>query len=152
VPVSVTVRCLLEQIQMTIEEIGDSLPNGFHDADIYSINIEYGKEEATFLIDVDLSSFEGPVDIPHREGLLKLTGLLYCVIEPPTGSFSKEYVSSPDKLSIASDSSDFSLLHSSPKLPEPLPDGSFRHWFFITSHNSFIYVAAMDASFEWKES
>jgi hypothetical protein len=136
---------------MTIDEIRRSLPNGFHDSDICSINIDYVKEEATFLIDVDLTSPDGPVDISHLEGLLKLTGLLYCVIEPPAVGFSKGYVSDPDKLWIASDSSDFSLLYSSPKLPEPLSDGAFRHWFFISSQNSFIYVAAVDASFEWKE-
>jgi len=138
------------EYDMTIDTISDSLPNGFHDADICSIHIDYVKEEALFLIDIDLSSPEEKVEAPSRQGELKLTGLLYCVIEPPSGSYSKEYICGEDKLWIVSDSSDFSVLKNCPKLPEPLPDNSFRHWFFISSHNCFIYVAAMDASFRWK--
>ena len=62
---------------MTIDTISDSLPNGFHDADICRIHIDYVKEEALFLIDIDLSSPEEKVEAPSRQGELKLTGLLY---------------------------------------------------------------------------
>ena len=107
--------------------------------------------EVTFLIDVDLTSPDEKID-PSRRGELKLTGLLYCVIEPPRHSFEKEYIFEADELWITSDSSDFSVLKECPKLPDPIPEGGFRHWFFISSHNCFIYVAAMDASFGWKDS
>jgi hypothetical protein len=137
---------------MTIEEVGDTLPNGFHDSDILGINLDYVRGEATFLIDVDLTSPDEEVEVPSRYGELKLTGLLYCVIEPPGYSLAKEYVFSEDKLWITSSSSDFSELKEYPKLPEPIPDGGFRHWFFISNHNCFIYVAAMGAGFRWKDS
>jgi hypothetical protein len=137
---------------MTIDEIGKSLPNGFHDAYILAISLDYVNESATFRFQIDLSSFvKGvEVDIPSRVGELKLTGLLYCVIEPPSGySFTKEYIPSDDKLWIVSDSSDFSKLKNCPTFPDPLPDGSFRHWFWSSSHNNIVYVAAMNASFDW---
>lgn len=134
---------------MTIEEIGDSLPNGFHDSDILGISIDYVRGEATFLIDVDLTLPGEKVEVPNRHGELKLTGLLYCVIEPPGYSLAKEYVFCEDRLWITGDSGDFGELKEYPKLPEPIPDGGFRHWFFISSHNCFIYVAAMDAGFKW---
>lgn len=136
---------------MTIEEIGDTLPNGFHDSDILGINIDYVRGEVTFLIDVDLTSPDEKVEVTSRHGELKLTGLLYCVIEPPGYSLTNEYVPAEDKLWITGDSSDFSELKECPKLPEPIPDGGFRHWFFISSHNFFIYVAAMNAGFQWKD-
>jgi hypothetical protein len=137
---------------MTIEEVGNLLPNGFHDSDILGISIDYVRGEVTFLINVDLTSPDEKVEVPSRHGELKLTGLLYCVIEPPHHSFEKEYIFEEDELWITSDSSDFSVLKECPTLPEPIPDGGFRHWFFISSHNCFIYVAAMDASFLWKNS
>ena len=136
---------------MTIDAISDELLNGFHDSHILRINIDYVRGEATFLIDVDLSSPEGEVKVLKRRGELKLTGLLYCVIEPPGYSLSKEYVFAEDSIWIAADSSDFSELEEQPKLPEPIPDGGFRHWFYDNNHNSFIYVAAMNAGFEWCE-
>ena len=138
---------------MNIDEIKNSLPNGFHDAESLRICIDYAHETADFLIDFDLSSPDSDMEVSSRQGLLKLSGLLYCVIEASKSSSSiPEYMpGGDDKLWIASDSSDFGVLTDLPLLPDPLPENSFRHWFFITSHNSFIYVAAMNASFEWKD-
>jgi hypothetical protein len=136
---------------MTIDEISCEFSSGFHDSHILRISIDYVRGEAAFLIDVDLTLPDEKVDVPSRQGELKLTGLLYCVIEPPSYSFAKEYVFAEDKLWITADSSDFSELKEQPKLPEPIPDGGFRHWFYDSHHNSFIYVAAMNASFQWCE-
>ena len=137
---------------MTIDDIKRTLPNGFHDSDILSININYQRAEASFFIDVDLSSPSEKVELLNRHGELKIEGLLYIGIDPPAPhGFSKEYVFDPDKLWIANDSSDFNELKNIPKLPEPLPNGGFRHWFFISSHNCFIYIAGMTASFRWSD-
>jgi hypothetical protein len=136
---------------VTIDEINDGLPNGFHDSHVLRIGIDYAAGEVTFLIDVDLTLPRVKVDVPTRRGELKLTGMLYCVIEPPRCSLSKEYLFSEDNLWLAADSSDFGELEEFPKLPEPIPDGGFKHWFYDNNHNSFIYVAAMNASFQWCE-
>ena len=136
---------------MTIDAISDGLPNGFHDSYVLCISIDYVAGEVTFLIDVDLSVPHEKVDVPTRRGELKLTGFLYCVIEPPRYSLSKKYLFSAGNLWLAADSSDFGELEEFPKLPEPIPDGGFRHWFYDNRHNSFIYVAAMDAGFRWCE-
>jgi hypothetical protein len=137
---------------MTIDEITNTLPNGFHDSEILSINIDYQRAEATFLIDVDLCSPDEEVEVAVRQGEMKIEGLLYIGIEPPAPrAFSKEYVFDPHKLWISADSSNFSVLKQHPELPEPLPDGGFRHWFFDSNNNSFIYVAGMTASFRWSD-
>jgi hypothetical protein len=136
---------------MTIDEISGELPNGFHDSYVHRIGIDYAAGEVTFLIDVDLSSPHRKVEAPTRRGELKLTGLLYCVIEPPRYSLSKEYLFAADHLWLAADSSDFGELDEFPKLPEPIPDGGFKHWFYDSNHNSFIYVAAMNAGLRWCE-
>ena len=68
---------------MSTEEVGRTLPNGFYDSDILGINIDYARGEVAFLLDVDLSSPEEKVEAPSRRGELRLTGLPYCVIEPP---------------------------------------------------------------------
>ncbi|HZH91537.1 MAG TPA: hypothetical protein VEX70_13075 [Pyrinomonadaceae bacterium] len=136
---------------MTIDEISKGLASGFHDARVLRISIDYEAGEVTFLIDVDLTLPREKVDVPVRRGELKLEGLLYCVIEPPRYSLSKEYLFSEDALWLTADSSDFSKLEEFPKLPEPIPDGGFKHWFYDSNHNSFIYVAAMNAAFQWCE-
>jgi hypothetical protein len=122
----------------------------FHDAEICGISIDYVKEEASFSINVDLSDPDREVDPPSRIGCLKLTGLLYCVIDSPGAQgFSGEYVPSDSRLWITGDSSDFSLLKNPPPLPDPLPENSFRHFFYNSNDNNLIYVAAMNAEWEW---
>jgi hypothetical protein len=36
------------------------------------------------------------------------------------------------------------------KLPESLLKGAFARWFCVQEWNSFIYIAAMEVSLEWK--
>ena len=127
---------------MTIEEIDDSLPNGFHDSYVAAISIDYAKREATFTLKVDAQE-------AYRPAELKLSGLLYLVVEPPDRPFGEEEFSRGSEPWITENSSDFGLLDSAPELPEPIPQGAFRHWFFNSHHNCFIYVAATDASFGW---
>ena len=134
---------------MTIEEVGHLLPNGFHDSNILRINIDYQKGEVVFLIEVDLSLQDQKVEAPSRLGELKVTRLLYCVLEPP--SFASNYTLGKNMLWITSDSSDFSVLKECPNLSDPMPEVAFRHWFFISSHNCFVYIAGMDASFRWMD-
>lgn len=129
---------------MTIDEIGDTLPNGFHDSDVVGINIDFVKETAEFLIEVDLCSPYEEVEIASRNGVMKLMGLHYLVFEPPSHALGGS------KLWLTADSSDFSRLKEPPSLPS-IPESSFQHWFFDSNHNCFIYVAAMGASFSWVE-
>jgi hypothetical protein len=136
---------------MNIEEISNTLPNGFHDAYIQRLNIDYAKQEAVFELEICVgdSNSENPVKRDeYRSGRLKLNGFLFCVIEPPDIPFDESSINKHGALWIADDSSDFGELKSYPLLPE-LSDG-FRHWFFINNFNCFIYVAAMNAMFEWE--
>jgi len=84
----------------------------------------------------------------YRKGELKLSGLLYWVIEPPAANYpygeSKQLLVDAGSLESAS-------FKPSVKLPEPLLAKAFASWIFVQGWNSFMYVAAMDASIEWKE-
>ena len=136
---------------MTIEEISNTLPNGFHDAYIRRLSIDYAAREAAFALEVCIGNSESEDASKrdeYKQGRLKLEGLLYFVIEPPDIPLPEDDILEEGKLWIADDSTDFDELKSYPKLPE-LNKG-FRHWFFISNYNSFIYVAAMNASFEWE--
>ena len=65
---------------MTLEELADTLPDGFHDAQISSVSIDYIKREARLIIDLsvgDPSSEDEELRDAYREGELKLSGLFY---------------------------------------------------------------------------
>ena len=136
---------------MTLEELADTLPDGFHDAQISSVSIDYIKREARLIIDLsvgDPSSEDEELRDAYREGELKLSGLLYWVIEPPHANYpyaeSKQLWVDAGALRSAS-------FKPSVKLPEPLPAGAFASWIFVQDWNSFMFVAAMDASLEWSD-
>jgi hypothetical protein len=74
---------------MTLEELADTLPNGFHDAQVSSVSIDYVEREARLNIDlwVGVPSEDEELREAYREGELKLSGLLYWVIEPPDANY-----------------------------------------------------------------
>jgi len=135
---------------MTLEELADTLPNGLHDAQVSSISIDYLKREAKFALDVwvgDSSSQDEEVREAYQGGELKLSGLLYCAIEPPDGNYP---YGEAERLWVDAGALGSDSIRPSVKLPEPLPEGAFAYWFFVQGWNSFIYVAARDASLEWR--
>jgi hypothetical protein len=128
---------------MTIEEIEGNLPNGFHDASLKRIEIDYVKMVAVLDIDVDTSSPD--TDEEYREGRLTLTGLLFCVIDPPDF---RSPVKTTEGVWIA-DSGQATTEQLTTKLPGPIPAGVFVHYFYINDWNAFLYVAAASARLDW---
>jgi hypothetical protein len=129
---------------MTIEDIESNLPNGFHDAILKKICIDYEKNEAFFDIDLDSSVPDSPDDDTKENVFsrrLFLSGLVFCIVEPPTIPYTDSKVRG---LWIAS-SGAVKPEQRSKGLPESIPDGAFVHFFFINNWNASIYLAAMDA-------
>jgi hypothetical protein len=136
---------------MTIEEIEDILPSGFHDASLNALSIDYVKREARFELFVDIGDPDSPEEILReatKPGRLTVTGLLYCIVEPPKPDYPCQETGGLWINSGAIKSSDCKL---SAELPMPLPQGAFAHSFFVNDWNASIIVAATDARFEWDE-
>lgn len=125
---------------MTIEEIENVLPNGFHDAVICSIFVDYNAKKAIFDINVNISNANNESTAVFNSGKLFLSGLHYLALEPPDEAYLVDSVE--QGLWIASSA--------------PIPSskdqkntmGSFTHRFFINNWNSFIVLSAVDARFE----
>jgi hypothetical protein len=131
---------------MTIEEVEKTLPNGFHDASLEKLNIDYHERAAKLdlLVDVGDPDSEGNEEA-KRKGVLTVSGLLFCVIAPPD---SRSPYQKAEGLWIA-DSGPYKSDKIPAKLPEPLPKGAFAHYFFVNDWNAFIIIAATDARFDW---
>lgn len=136
---------------MTLEELADTLPNGFHDAEVRQLKIDYVKREVRLLLDLcvgDPSAETEELREGYRQAEVKLSGLLYWVIEPPDAryAYGKAGTLWIDAGALESDEPQLSV-----KLPESLPSGAFASWIFVQDWNSFMHVAAMDASIKWKD-
>ena len=138
---------------MNIDEATIDLPNGFHDSYLLKVEADFSNRTCRTLFCIDIST-PGNHERSFRKGELELSKLLYLVIEPPKYGVSPDDES--DEMSIESDTSNFSTLvyseiHPKPNLPQEHPVGSFQHVFYSGSHNSCIYVSAMNANFSWSE-
>ena len=124
---------------MTLQEIEQSLPNGFHDSSIVGVRLDYVQRTAE--IDMELW-FSGPDEADqekYRPATLFISELLYFVIEPPDSP----YTSAAEPSLVDGGSSE--LAESQSRLPNPLPAGAFTYWFFVNNWNSFIHIAALTA-------
>jgi hypothetical protein len=125
---------------MTLEEIEQSLPNGFHDAQIVSIALDYVRREAKFELEILLSDVEKEEADSYRAATLTFSRFVYCVIEPPDSKYSYQV---GKELWVNAGSNESNHV-SSIQLPD-LPEGAFTMWFFVNDWNSFIHVAAFNA-------
>ena len=137
---------------MTLEEVAASLPNGFHDAYIKGISIDYVSGTASFDLELwvgDDSAERKEEREVYRDARVTLSDLLFCVIEPPDSRY--PYY---DKKTLWVDGGPWNSAppSTSIQLPSPLPENSFVYWFFVDNWNSFIYVGAMAARLEYVDS
>lgn len=132
---------------MTIEDIEKKLPNGFHDAGLMKIEIDFTKREAYLNLRVSVSDSRDIEEIEdlYKNGRLILKELLFFVIEAPD----QNYISKKINELWISDSGPVQKLEIKSNLPTQLPEDIFVHYFFISDWNAFIFVAAKNAFFEW---
>ncbi len=131
---------------VTLEELENSLPNGFHDAEIQRVSIDY--QQRAMIIDMDV--FVGDVDAPleereaYREGTLVISGLQFAAIEPPDAHcpFSTPRASRIDACDMTK--------KLDPALLQTLPEDSFVRSFFVNDWNAFVHVAGLGAEIQWR--
>jgi hypothetical protein len=134
---------------MTLDQIENSLPNGFHDARLNKIDINYVSRVAKFELQIDIKRYgdqDKKHEEVHRDGIITLNEVLFIVIEAPDPSYPYQKTKG---LWIA-DSGKLESIKPQKAIPETLPEGAFTYYFFINDWNAFIYFSAMSANFEYK--
>ena len=129
---------------MTFEELTDTLPNGFHDAELHAFRMDYVQRRLIF----DLEIFIGEVDNErrrevYRPAVVVLDDVRFLYVEPPRESKELHIVSS-----IRIDTGE-----GVPKTVEDrlqhLRDAGPITWMFMNELNSFIFFAGSRATLEW---
>src|SRR5262245_32870453 len=68
---------------MTLREIDASLPNGFHDAEISSIRLDFLSRRAALDREIWIGDSLRGARETYRAGRLELSGVAYFAIDPP---------------------------------------------------------------------
>lgn len=132
----------------TLDDLDASLPNGFHDAELNALSIDYVKAQLRLSLDIwvgDMNAPPGNAREAYRQADVLLSGLIYCVCEAPDAQYPFAGAHS-----ITIDIGAIHQLKTPPamNLP-PVPEAAFANWIYVKDWNAFIYVAAQDARLEW---
>ena len=132
---------------MTFEELDKRFPNGFDDAQIISIKIDYSNRQARLKISLRGNPPEDPNRDEYRRAELTILGFYYISIEPPDA----DHLFYPGLSNVTvdgmpEDPKQFPLFE---LLQPKLAAGAFCCRFFVHDWNSFIHLAAKDAEFSW---
>jgi len=136
---------------MTSSELESSLPNGFHDAALKSLTVDYEHRRVLMTFSLKVGDPDGPREHRDdcRDAQVEIAGMIFWVVDPPdpTRDFS-----TGGEIWIADSYETTSILQFTQHLNDLLkamPKGAFAHSFFVSDWNSYIHVAAMDCSVKW---
>jgi hypothetical protein len=137
---------------MTLDELENTLPNGFHDSGIRSVSVDYVRRVATIEWTIDLTTPGEPHKEPGSADItVVLRGLKYLAIEAPQPDYPFENTGPIDIVnsydSAGCDAGERPLV--SPELLRASPRQKFANSFFVHNWNSFIHVAADEAELIW---
>jgi hypothetical protein len=135
---------------MTFEEVEASLPNGFHDAFLRSIFVDYVERRARMEMEVwvaGMNTDSRDQREAYRRGRLQFSGVLLFSAEVPNQEFLPEGTNGL-RVDVAPAGYDQFAKHG--WSDEPLPEGAFlRSFYFTDEADSFMHIAAQDASWTW---
>lgn len=130
----------------SLVELENLLINGFHDALLEGVSLFPSESEAS----LDLQIFVGDLDADtiekrekYRKARIFIKGLYYFCIDTQTEDLTS--FSCPSRIEGGE------ACETSPPLLRPrrsVPEGA-AYWFFVNDWNSFIHIAAKEASLEW---
>ena len=133
---------------MSIRHLDSLLPNGLHDAELVSLQVDYETGEVTLYVNADVSSPEDPPGSPdpcYRRAIVTFRDVQFMLIDPPHHPNSQSIKGLP-----WIDAGDGQPEHHAIELP-PLAAGVFLSWIYMESSNSFVRIAAKSVSAEWTD-
>jgi hypothetical protein len=126
---------------MTFEQVEASAPNGFHDAILEKLAVDY----QAGIISLSMRLLVGTPGMEDEEAYspaeLRVNRLLFCAIEPPDPSYPFAPDGNPLDVSGARGLGDTPEMA---KIAAQLPADASCYRFFVEQWNSFIYIAGSD--------
>jgi hypothetical protein len=134
---------------MTFEELDKELPNGFHDAKLHDLRIDYVGGSAILRMGLDFGSYDRSNSPDYRIGELRVSGLHFCSIDPPSDDH--PYVPHGFALNVAGYPTTLDTFPALEGLSRTFPDGVMCFQFYVHEWNSFINIAAKDVQISWTD-
>jgi hypothetical protein len=138
-----------DRIEMTFEELEQSLPNGFHDATLLQVSLDIVERCATVKISVHVSADGDQDQELYRVGILEAKSVSLFFMEPPDPNYM--FALSGSGIGVSGDSVAPGQNPETDLLLRKLPSDATAYRFFLEEWNSFLYLAASEVAFSWQE-
>jgi hypothetical protein len=130
---------------MTFEELDQRFPNGFHDAEISRVAVDYENRTVTLTMDLRGNLPESENAHEYRRAFLTASDFYYFSIEAPHVDHLSYRRGS--KITVAGYSEDETQFPAFRQVMPTLPVGAFCCRFYVHDWNSFIHIAAKTSQF-----
>ena len=139
---------------MTLAELEDTLPNGFHDAYITSVAMDYVRAELRLGMSLSFSVPDDPPEVPgYRPAIVKESGVKLFVVDAPNPDPQYSILERDEQPAngfVTSTSEDWNKEIDQGLIDAAGPTAPL-YSFFIGTWNSCIHIAATDATYEWSD-
>jgi hypothetical protein len=134
---------------MTFEEIKQRLPNGFHDAEIRKISVDFVNRSIVMGMNLHVS-VPGDADPErYRAGTLEVLSPFLFFIEPPDPRY--HFVPDGAPLNATGNSVKVGQNAEIDRLLEVLPPNATVYLFFLDDWNSCLYLGGASVEFSWDD-
>lgn len=132
---------------MTFRDLERSLPNGFHDAELKSVSIDYVERQLTMQMAILVGTPEAEDAEEYRNATLTVTGLYFCVIAPPDAKY--PFITKRKSIGVSGDEGwPDTLTDLAATLAQTNPNFTYQR-FFSDDWNSFICIAGDNVVLSW---
>ena len=137
---------------MTLKELENTLPSGFHDSALKSFAVDYERRTVRLDISLSVGDPDGPREQrdDYRGAQIEVSGLVFFVVDPPDAGYD---FGSRGEVWIKDGYETRSILEFTKtidkKLLDAVPPGAFLHSFFVNDWNSYMHICASDCSIKW---
>jgi len=136
---------------MTLEQLADTLPNGFHDAEVEELVWNFRTSSATFTMQLWVAEETDQNPEVYRAARLQVRDIAFMAVDPPSVDGSEMLQLKPryDDLTIDSNRAEEKWFPILPKIMQRLPAATEVYSFYVNDWNSWIHIASKEAKLTW---
>jgi len=135
--------------EMTFEELDQKLPNGFHDAEIRTITLDFVNRSVVIGMNLLVGVPGDPDPERYRPGTLRVLSPCLFFIEPPDPRY--RFVPDGTPLNASGNSVKIGQDAAVDRLLAVLPPNSTPYLFFLDDWNSCLYLAGGGVELSWDD-
>jgi hypothetical protein len=136
---------------MTLAQINETLPNGFHDAEIEQFIWDFSQDTAVLKINFWTATEEDQDPEKYQRGIIEIHKIVFIAVDPPDPAQygPKPYRGSGGTLQIDGMVADEKIFPMLSQLKPSLPSEIEVFSFYVENWNSFLHIAAAEAILNW---